>query len=388
MIQLPKQTSVTLPSVETWGTDMNILRDPPKSLFTRRIDKVGQTQDITELVDASGDRICEGINVYARGVNPMVSVDYGSANQNGTISGNVIRNSSRLQPTLPYKVNRDGAFRPPVQTARDLLPLSRQPRNVTYIDPSPGFADYSKKITAPLPEDLRQIKKETINVEVRPTAVFQIERPLTEPYETKYKIVENPIKYSANAGIRTLDWAETNVDVHDERMIKDSLHAYDVVTNISSKQFNAKTLDELNDIQIRMKNPLYSDVITHKKGFEKDNFVPEVEVELGRNIPLYDATTTKKGYEKANFVPEIEVELDRNIPAYNTRTNHYNTSKFVDISSKDYRLPQSLSLGGFTNNGTKTSFDRFETSVDLGGSERNRLAKKAFSHSEDRFMRN
>lgn len=388
MIQLPKQTSITLPSVESWGTDMNILRDPPKSLFTRRIDKVGQNQDITELVDASGDRICEGINVYARGVNPMVSVDYGSANQNGTISGNVIRNSSRLQPTLPYKINRDGAFRPPIQTARDLLPLSRQPRNVTYVDPSPGFADYSKKLMAPVAEELRQIKKEMINVEVRPTAVFQIERPFTEPYETKYKIVENPIKYSANAGVRTLDWAETNVDIHDDRMIRDSLHAYDVVSNTSSRQFNAKTLDELNDIQIRTKNPLYSDVITQKKGFERDNFVPEVDVELERNIPLYDATTTKRGYERDNFVPEKDVELDRNVPIYNARTNNYSSSVFVDISSKDYKLlPPTIHKGGFTNNGTMTSFDRFETNVELS-SERNKLAKKAFSHFEDRFMRN
>jgi hypothetical protein len=424
---------------------MNILRDPPKSLFTRRIDKVGQNQDITELIDASGDRICEGINVYARGVNPMVSVDYGSANQNGTISGNATRNSSRIQPALPYKINRDGAFRPPIQTARDLLPLSRQPRNVTYIDPSPGFADYSMKIAAPLAKDLRQIKQETINVSVRPTAVFQIEKPFTEPYETKYKIVENPIKYSLQSGTRTLDWAETNMDIHDERVIKNSLHAYNVSSNISSNRINAKTLDELNDIQIRTKQPRYSDVITHKKGYEKDNFVPDKDVELGRNMPNYDFSVGKKGYERDNFVPDKDVELNRNVPLYDTvsqkkgyerdnfvpdkdvelgrnmplydfsvgkkgyekdhfvpdkevelgrnvphydaRTNNYSTSTFVDISSKDYRLPPSLSLGGFTNNGTMTSFDRPDTNIELN-SERNRLAKKAFAHFEDRFMRN
>ena len=33
----------TLPSVDTWGTNMNILKDPPKSIQTRRIDRVGQT---------------------------------------------------------------------------------------------------------------------------------------------------------------------------------------------------------------------------------------------------------------------------------------------------------------------------------------------------------
>ena len=71
-IQYPKNQHITLPSVEQWGTNANILRDPPKAIFTRRIDKVGQNTDITELVDSSGDRACEGISLYARGVNPMV----------------------------------------------------------------------------------------------------------------------------------------------------------------------------------------------------------------------------------------------------------------------------------------------------------------------------
>ena len=36
----------TLPSVESWNTNMNILRDPPKSVTTRRIDKVGETNSL------------------------------------------------------------------------------------------------------------------------------------------------------------------------------------------------------------------------------------------------------------------------------------------------------------------------------------------------------
>ena len=73
----------TLPSVESWGTNMNILRDPPKSIMTRRIDKVGETSSITELIDGSGNRNCEAISLYARGINPFVSVDYGNAGNNG-----------------------------------------------------------------------------------------------------------------------------------------------------------------------------------------------------------------------------------------------------------------------------------------------------------------
>ena len=48
----------TLPSVDTWGTNMNILKDPPKSIQTRRIDRVGQTSDITSMIDDSENRAC------------------------------------------------------------------------------------------------------------------------------------------------------------------------------------------------------------------------------------------------------------------------------------------------------------------------------------------
>ena len=73
----------SLPSAEGWGSNMNILRDPPKSIHTRRLDKVGQTSDITAMIDDSGNRVCEGINVFARGVNPMVSVSYNNVGNNG-----------------------------------------------------------------------------------------------------------------------------------------------------------------------------------------------------------------------------------------------------------------------------------------------------------------
>ena len=74
---------VTLPSVETWGTNMNILRDPPKSIMTRRRNKVGETSSITQMIDDSANRACEAIQVFARGVNPCVSVSYNNYGNNG-----------------------------------------------------------------------------------------------------------------------------------------------------------------------------------------------------------------------------------------------------------------------------------------------------------------
>ena len=108
---------------------MNILRDPPKSIHTRRIDKVGQTSSITATIDDSSNRACEAILQYARGVNPMVSVSYGNQGNNGGKS--TLQRSQGSQAFLPYRVVRDGAFRPPVMRQEQLMPLSRQPRQWT-----------------------------------------------------------------------------------------------------------------------------------------------------------------------------------------------------------------------------------------------------------------
>ena len=66
---LTTSRKATLPSVESWGTNMNILKILTK-VFLRRKDRVGDTQEVLLAQDASGDRIAECINVYARGVNP------------------------------------------------------------------------------------------------------------------------------------------------------------------------------------------------------------------------------------------------------------------------------------------------------------------------------
>ena len=115
---------VTLPSVETWGSNMNILKDPPRSIMTRKIDKVGETSFITETIDQSENRVAESILQFARGVNPRVSVSYSNnSNNGGQLSGGIsaISNNSGRSASLPYKVNE--TFRPPVLTQFDLQPL-------------------------------------------------------------------------------------------------------------------------------------------------------------------------------------------------------------------------------------------------------------------------
>lgn len=136
---------VTLPSVEGWGTDMNIARDPPRSIMTRKIERVGDTSRITATLAESDDRFCENISYYAKGVNPMVAVSYGEAGRQN-MSGGSIGDSglSSSQAFLPYRVVREGAFRPPVWRQEDLMPLSRQPRNRFSCDARIEKTDFSK----------------------------------------------------------------------------------------------------------------------------------------------------------------------------------------------------------------------------------------------------
>ena len=156
---LRTSSKVTLPSVEMWGTNMNILKDPSSSIHTRRIDKVGDTQAILDAQDESGDRICEMINVYARGVNPMVSVSYDNFSNNSGRGGSF---GNQTQASLPYKVEN---VRPPVLRQEDLLPLSRLPRNWFYSYTNPSFPDLVQ--AASCNDQERCVQKEVMHADAR-----------------------------------------------------------------------------------------------------------------------------------------------------------------------------------------------------------------------------
>jgi len=129
---------VTLPSVEMWNTNMNILKDPNKGVYTRRIDKVGDTQNILMEQDASGDRACEYIRVYQRGVNPMVSVSYDNFSNNGGQRGQKA-SFYDTQVRYPYRVE---TLRPPILRQEDLLPYSRMPRVWFHAETNPAFPQF------------------------------------------------------------------------------------------------------------------------------------------------------------------------------------------------------------------------------------------------------
>lgn len=168
----------TLPSVESWGSNNNILRDPPRSITTRRLDKVSETSMTTEDIDMSGERIAESISVYPRGVNVMVGVSFNNGGLNGGQGSGQQSFYGSQQTKLPYRIMRDGAFRPPLLTAKDLLPLSRLPRNKTKIDPIAYTPNFQKRLVCQgQAQDYRSVKNETIQVQATAPKIQYIRKP-------------------------------------------------------------------------------------------------------------------------------------------------------------------------------------------------------------------
>lgn len=171
----------TLPSVESWGTNMNIMKDPPKSVHTRKIDRVGETSAVTSAVDESGDRFCEAINYYARGQNPMVAVSYGQGQK------------ARGEAFLPYRIAREGAFRPPIWRQEDLLPLSRMPRVWTEVSTQPYNPIFTKRIrNCGTAEDMREVKNHMLQVACTASKTVAA-YPNTNQPDMKPGIVRDPL---------------------------------------------------------------------------------------------------------------------------------------------------------------------------------------------------
>jgi len=145
---LTTQAKVTLPSVQYWGNNANIMKDPPRSIMTRKKDRVGSNNRILDEAGNAGSRISDTISVYQRGVNPHVEVDFGNSSRQGgqsrgVFNGQGSQNTSG-QSFLPHRVLNNGAFRPPTHMfeQRNVLPLSRLPRRSVHVSTNPESIYY------------------------------------------------------------------------------------------------------------------------------------------------------------------------------------------------------------------------------------------------------
>ena len=332
MIQYPKQVHVTLPSVESWGTSMNILRDPPKAIWTRKIDKVSQTQEITRLIgEDNGDRICEMIKVYPRGINPHVAVSYSNYGTNGgqnrqtTLAGVMGRNKACYdgrsaltgQARLPYAVIDNGAFRPPLFRQEDLVPLSRLPRTITTAWTQPGFVNYAQARQCKKPENMREISNR-VKTNIRPTATITVQKPLVEPFEIR-QVIENPIRTSVSSGIRSIDVTQKNNSDINGR-IQERLNG-NIRTNLSQPSRGGNIVKDLNEDNY-LAEARYSNV-TINKGKHGIQLVEPIQKDLPVKDTMINYSTTS-GFSRPNADPlkdNIPYELSKVIPAHDYTIN-------------------------------------------------------------------
>ena len=286
----------TLPSVEHWtpGSNSKIPKDPPKSIHTRRIDKV-LTDDV--LIDEYGgyrDRWESNLLYYPRGQNVMGKMDYGAY---GTTSGGTNNQSNNLNSIqvgargggakLPLRINRDGDFRPPLIRQEDLLPLSRQPRPNTFIEGTKERrikqvdANAEKMIERAVNEKLRKISMQThkkqekqaidasqrqnVKVKVKFFDVVPMSVPKTNTKNKKQnfaldssKFMKNNISTEAFTTKQPRAQKQNTVELGEAQYIQQSTHARDVRGNKQPRvqKQNAVALGEAQYIQqsIRAKN--------------------------------------------------------------------------------------------------------------------------------------
>ena len=416
-IQYPKTEHVTLPSVEGFNGSFNILRDPPKSIFTKRIDKVGQNSDIINLIDESGDRAVEGISVYSRGVNPMVSVSYDNNSKNAGI------NTGSKQAFLPYRIMDRGAFRPPVRTQRDLLPLSRQPRAWFEAKSNPGFVDYTKQ--KHLPTQFRMIREILRSEqEIKPNKSVKIEKPIIENMKMKNAINEKHINIEGFSGKRSLDYSNFTRDNIDKyKGIQENYEEVNAITNKNSHRshnlsgieidegryiahkdyyesttnpslhkshnlsdleidqdqyiahkdyyqfdvnkgydINTKTIDELNSNNKTM----VKDILQYNKdsgvytGYTLLTENPDIELE--ENLHAYDVNSSVNDptvYKRVEH--QNSIHLYDNLPKTNSLRNVTKIEEMDNFSygsSREYKLPEKIVKGEFENRGNIPTTDR------------------------------
>jgi len=321
---------VTLPSVDTWGSNMEIQRDPPKAIYTRKIDKVGETSEITQMIQESGDRFGEAVMVYARGVNPMVGVSYdnngnnGGQRSGGALSAGMVAGggNSGKQSFLPYRVMNAGAFRPPILDQRDLLPLSRLPRVWTSAYTQPGFADFSKKAMFPGSDlDTQGVRKptDTLKAYARPTAVYQLQTPVVEPFEVKY-VIKNPLHVSGFSGIDP--HAKFNGQLGDpSKQIVDEPLRPEVHLNYSGQKVDGEaTLDTEKYTHTPLQGEYSSNASRNIQSTSIEELYRMDTADKTKEQLKISYTAPQSSYDKVEYMHQ-DLELERRLPEHQARTN-------------------------------------------------------------------
>ena len=243
---------------------MNILKDPPKGIHTRRIDKVGDTQQILLQIDESGSRANEYINVYARNTNPMVGVSYNNYG-NSQSSGN-------KQASLPYKVEN---VRPPILSPYDLQPLSRLPRTWFYASSNPEFPNIVQDLKCDnLSKHLQKDHRSGSNLFPDSNKNFNIQYSDNNNQSVSKIKNKSLLEYDVNTNKISNNKKNIIVDDIDKKAIRKIIHNINMNSN-KTIQSNPQIIQSFKKIQNQKKIQSLPSHLNKISKYQKQN-LPDV----------------------------------------------------------------------------------------------------------------
>jgi hypothetical protein len=382
MIQYPKRTK----SAGIAGMDqIHIYKDPPKAIYTRKYEpvNVGDVMYMARPDSENGDpsRINEAINVVARGVNPMVEIDY-TGNGGGSRTTSLVQR----QATPAYKVE---VVRPPLYPVESLVPLSNPRIHQNYtITTNPrrtpvssaGYYDHnavSSIIINDLAGNIRinptkpafdtvDINRDAAGLKgvgdvlagnIRPSASYDIQagRELTNLRDdaTRKELlrmaVQAPVGFSE---ILILD-PMTNTSVPVQSNIQNRNYI-----SLQAALGQPIIINKADGQEIKLKDYEVKVVQTNLGNNQLVLTVRQPEVKLERE-GLYYAMQTNVGLQALsgdNIRPTKEMELTRPLPLFSTQTNiSQNIDPSIRMSNPDaynlsYKAPLSSALANLSQN--------------------------------------
>ena len=388
--------SIQYPKKDRGGTNpagpeqIHIYRDPPKSVYTRKKEKVN-IADVMYMIrpdDANSDptRINENILYIARGKNPMVEVDYGNHSAASTNTS-----LDNRQASNPYKIE---VVRPPLYPAETRVPLSAPRIHQNYsISTNGGITPQivDNQIDKQTVKDITNVRKAV--TAGRPTVGLRMETP--KELEASFAINPNKTSYSMVSGLSSaLDKNNSMlseiVNRTKDTILKSmgtnfSVYLYDNKTNaMVNVQSNIKDKENMminatrgmpilinrNDGIIYNIKDYEWNIVNTNMGTEALVITPSNrDIKLDRDLQLFAVTSAMSSELNSNNNMNRNVQLEDKNLNYSTQTNistqfskrndvNYNREHEMRVSGANGVTP--LSLIGYNEKLARDTQDSIE----------------------------
>ena len=363
---------VTLPSVESWGSNMNILRDPPKSIHTRKKDRVSDTQIVERMADeGTQSRYAEGIQIYPRGVNPSVSVSYNNYGNNGAklmYMGNgdsaqyggssehgdgrpsYWESSSISGHTMakyPRRIDLDGDFRPPLMPQSKLIAMSRLPRNITNLYTNPIAPQWKERNTCDECVYKRATHDNIFNTNMRATSCHYIGPTLAA--DTRSLASANISKAISE------DMVNTNYEVN---------KGHDIGTGIEQNVPKNSIKDQENTAIVASKVMIQDNTERYRSDTSK-------YIDAPTNMNVHSKFTQLANIDLAAMSDNnFKMRDNINIDAQTNKSNH--RTAYVDVGAAPMKIREQYNqtvntnhISDYTRNNLNTEVKHLEKNVPM-----------------------